>query len=103
MEACYFFNTPTRFIIMYVRKIRMMANDQFCFRMTVMMISTSAHAASTSLSVPILTFPSAPFLNFIENIGISQTSKADRMTESTGMLHFVAAHAANVLSGHFVT
>ncbi len=34
---------------------------------------------------------SAPFLNFIENIGISLTSSSDKMTETAGMIQVLCA------------
>ena len=33
---------------------------------------------------------SASFLNFIENIGISLTSRSERMTDATGMIHVLS-------------
>ena len=88
---------------MYVRMIRMTAKDQFCPRITVKTIAMRTQNPKTIRCTPILTFPSAPFLNLSENIGNSLTSKPERMTDITGMLHLTPAQTAIVLSGHLVT
>ena len=75
--------------------------DQFSFRMTAAM--TAATDAARKYSLILFWLPEPPFLNFIENIGISLTSSVQSVTEAKGMKYLVAAQDANVLVGSLLT
>ena len=71
--------------------------DQFSPRMATANASAAVVHANVSLSI--LTLFSLPFLNFIENIGISQTRSALRSIDTAGINQVVPAHPASMLSG----
>ena len=75
--------------------------DQFSLRATARMMATAEAARKYSLIL--FWLPEPPFLNFIENIGISLTSSVQRVTDAKGMKYLVAAHEANVLVGSLHT
>ena len=69
--------------------------DQFIFSIKVSM-TTAAEAARKTILI-LFWLPEPPFLNFIENIGISLTSRVQSVTEAKGIKYLVAAQEASVL------
>ena len=75
--------------------------DQFIFRIKVRM--TTATEATRKTILILFWLPELPFLNFIENIGISLTSRMQSVTEAKGINYLVAAQEASVLAGSLHT
>ena len=91
------------FMIMYDVKESITIIDQFRPRRMVRMIATKITPAKPTLclwiGVPAFIF----FLNFIENIGISLTSRIARTVVPIGMNSLVLAHVYITLSGSLLT
>ena len=69
------------------------------YELTLRRADAAQSARKQILNLFVMLFLFCPFLNFSENIGISQTRSAERMTENTGMAYRDCAHPTRKLSG----
>lgn len=61
--------------------------DQLILKIKAMTATTAMNAMKPILTLLVF----EPFLNFIENIGISLTSRSERITETAGRNHALSA------------
>ena len=91
------------FMIMYAMNVSSTANDQLSARRRV----TREHANAIPMKATLILWTGVllfcPFLNFMENIGISDTRSRESTTDTTGIKALEELHAVITLSGTMAT
>ena len=88
--------------MMYAVNVKMTMNDQLSPRMQVRTDDAISVTAKSILNLNITTSDFMFFLNFMENIGISQISSNASMIADIGMKYGVLANVWITLSGSMV-
>ena len=82
-------------ITMYARKMKSTACEKCWPRITVTVSAISA--AATKVILVHLTSAAESFLNFMENIGISLTSRIDNIADDAGIIHVLSVKTPTIL------